>query len=121
MDGKKAGVKPRFDALDGVRAAAMLAGGYFPAIPFAMLSGGRGASRMGPRGASASLGFQEYLHSFRMPLFFLISGFFCRMMREKYGTRRYLARRWSRIGLPFLIGLVALVPAYQMTRVEIDE
>jgi hypothetical protein len=49
----------------------------------------------------------HWLHSFRMPLFFLISGFFANMMLGKYGVSRYLARRWWRIGMPLLVAIVA--------------
>ena len=39
----------------------------------------------------------ERLHSIRMPLFILISGFFGHMMLGKYGLSRYLAKRRWRI------------------------
>jgi hypothetical protein len=51
-----------------------------------------------------------------MPLFFLISGFFGRMMLEKYGVRRYLAKRWHRIGVPLIVGMFTFGPAYILTR-----
>ncbi|WP_435009185.1 acyltransferase family protein [Tundrisphaera lichenicola] len=114
MDELKAGSKPRFDALDGVRAAAILVGVYYHALMFASMGRGRMPIPGAPGGASQL--FQDYLHSFRMPLFFLISGFFGRMMLGKYGTRGYLSRRWSRIGLPLLVGLFVIVPIYQATR-----
>jgi hypothetical protein len=47
-----------------------------------------------------------WLHSFRMPLFFLISGFFANMMLAKYGLGKYLARRWWRIGAPLLVAFI---------------
>ena len=59
---------------------------------------------------------QEYLHSFRMPLFFIVSGFFCHMMLLKYGPRRYYARRGFRIGVPLLIGMFTFVPLYVLAR-----
>jgi fucose 4-O-acetylase-like acetyltransferase len=49
-----------------------------------------------------------WLHSFRMPMFFLISGFFASMMLGKYGVRKYLVRRWWRIGIPLLVSLAML-------------
>jgi hypothetical protein len=49
----------------------------------------------------------HWLHSFRMALFFLISGFFANMMLGKYGLGRYLARRWWRIGAPLLLAILA--------------
>ena len=81
----------RYDALDCVRAAAMLLGVYYHALLFSGMMGGGGPP--GPVGmGGSSMRFQEWLHSFRMPLFFMVSGFFCRMMLQKYGTRRYTLR-----------------------------
>ncbi|QEH38458.1 Glucans biosynthesis protein C [Aquisphaera giovannonii] len=90
----------RYHSLDGLRAAAMLAGVFYHAVP-----------GFGPGAASS---FAEWLHSFRMPLFMLISGFFGLMILEKYGLRRYLTKRWWRIGLPMLIGLFTFMPIYSM-------
>ncbi len=97
----------RYHALDCVRATAMLLGVFYHAIQF----GGMSAGQFGPgsRGG-ASIRLQDWLHSFRMPLFFLIAGFFCAMMLGKYGVVGYLGRRWSRIGLPLVLGLFTVVP-----------
>ena len=107
-------VSTRFYALDCVRAAAILLGVFYHAIMFGMFSRG------GPPGPAMfggpAMKAQEWMHSFRMPLFFLISGFFGRMMFEKYGARGYLLRRWSRIGLPLLVCLFTIIPLFQATR-----
>lgn len=50
------------------------------------------------------------IHSFRMPLFFLLSGFFAALLVEKYGIRRAFRNRVDRILVPLLIGVVTLVP-----------
>ncbi len=94
----------RFDGLDGVRATAMLLGVFYH-LPISMYQGGGfgfGASA-GPKQS-----IDDWLHSFRMPLFFLISGFFANMMLRKYGVKQFLFRRWWRIGAPFLVSLFAL-------------
>ena len=93
-------VGTRYHSLDGLRAAAMLAGVFYHAVP-----------GFGPGVASS---FADWLHSFRMPLFMLISGFFGLMILEKYGLRRYLTKRWWRIGLPMLIGLFTFMPIYSL-------
>ena len=108
----------RFNALDQLRATAMLLGVFYHALLFGGMMGGGPPGGFGPNngpgGFSGLQMTQEWLHSFRMPMFFLISGFFCRMMFEKYGLQRYLVRRWLRIGLPLLIGIFTFVPLYQL-------
>jgi peptidoglycan/LPS O-acetylase OafA/YrhL len=95
---------PRFYGLDGVRATAMLLGVFYH-LPISFMAGGFG---MGfDFGGSPKSSIDNWLHSFRMPLFFLISGFFANMMLGKYGLKRYLARRWWRIGAPLFIALAA--------------
>ena len=91
----------RFNGLDAARAAAMLLGVFYH-LPIAFMGGFMGAP---PSPKSAIDG---WLHSFRMPLFFLISGFFARMMLSKYGWRKYLLRRWQRIGAALFVSLALL-------------
>ena len=105
----------RFDAMDSARATAMLLGVFFHSLLFGGMVGGRPPAGFGPPGQFDGSTFtQDLLHSFRMPLFFLISGFFCRMMLRKYGIWTYLIRRWWRIGLPLLIGVLTFAPMYQL-------
>lgn len=54
--------------------------------------------------------FQHASHGFRMPLFFLISGFFTAMLWRKRGVKALLAHRFRRILLPCLLGLVTVAP-----------
>jgi glucans biosynthesis protein C len=42
-------------------------------------------------------------HAFRMPVFFLLSGFFSRLLIEKRGVDGFFKQRLRRLGLPFLI------------------
>lgn len=51
------------------------------------------------------------IHGFRMPLFFLLSGFFTVMLWKSRGIRPLLGHRARRIGLPLIIGLFTIVPA----------
>ena len=103
----------RFHALDRVRAVAMLLGVVYHSLLFRMFTGGGFPGMSGPFEASKLVG--DWLHSFRMPLFFLIAGFFGRMMLGKYGTKEFLRRRWWRIGLPLLIGVFTFGPLYVLT------
>jgi peptidoglycan/LPS O-acetylase OafA/YrhL len=52
-----------------------------------------------------------YVHGFRMPLFFLLSGFFTALLWRRRGLRGLLAHRAVRVGLPLLIGLFTVIPA----------
>lgn len=97
----------RFDGLDGVRATAMLLGVFYH-LPIAMYAGGFGMGFGFGGGGSPKAPIDLWLHSFRMPLFFLISGFFANMMLQKYGWKKYFARRWWRIGAPLVIAFFAL-------------
>ena len=104
----------RYHALDRVRALAMLLGVVYHTLVFRMFTGGGFPGMAGPFEGSKLLG--DWLHSFRMPLFFLIAGFFARMTLAKYGTAGFLRRRFWRIGLPLLIGMFTFGPIYILTR-----
>ena len=51
------------------------------------------------------------IHGFRMPLFFLLSGFFTAMLWRRRGLKSLLSHRLRRVFLPFLLGLVTVLPA----------
>ncbi|MCA9059331.1 MAG: acyltransferase family protein [Planctomycetaceae bacterium] len=51
------------------------------------------------------------IHGFRMPLFFMLSGFFTAMMWRKRGMRGLISQRLRRIALPLLLGCLTIVPA----------
>ncbi|MEO8270699.1 MAG: acyltransferase family protein [Aureliella sp.] len=51
------------------------------------------------------------IHGFRMPLFFLISGFFTAMLWRNRGLRPLIKNRVKRIVLPLLISMFTIVPA----------
>ena len=50
------------------------------------------------------------IHSFRMPLFFLVAGFFAHLVQRRLGPTPFLRQRLLRIGVPFLLGMVTLMP-----------
>lgn len=43
-------------------------------------------------------------HMFRMLLFFLLAGFFGRMLCERLGAKDFARNRWKRIAVPLLVG-----------------
>jgi peptidoglycan/LPS O-acetylase OafA/YrhL len=51
------------------------------------------------------------IHGFRMPLFFLLSGFFTAMLWRRRGTGGLLKHRARRIALPLVLGCLTIVPA----------
>ncbi|MHC4082246.1 MAG: acyltransferase family protein [Planctomycetota bacterium] len=51
------------------------------------------------------------IHGFRMPLFFLLSGFFTAMLWRKRGLGGLLKHRAMRIALPLALGCATIVPA----------
>lgn len=50
------------------------------------------------------------VHGFRMPLFFLLSGFFTAMLWRRRGLKATLAHRFRRVFLPLMLGMVTVVP-----------
>ena len=57
--------------------------------------------------------FDEFLwavHGFRMPVFFLMSGFFTALLWRRRGLGALLNHRLRRVALPLLIGLFTIVP-----------
>jgi fucose 4-O-acetylase-like acetyltransferase len=95
---------PRYFGLDSVRSVAMLLGVLYHALLF----GGDMMSFFGGGTTTPSVWVMHWIHSFRMPLFFLIAGFFSHLMVGKYGWTGYLLKRWWRLGIPFLVVLFAL-------------
>lgn len=50
------------------------------------------------------------VHGFRMPLFFLLSGYFTMLVFRRRGLAALLEQRFKRIFLPLMIALVTIVP-----------
>lgn len=98
---------PRRYDLDALRAFAMLLGialhaalAYMP-IPWIAMNA-ETSPVLSP--------FVEVIHGFRMPLFFLMSGFFGAMLLRSRGLGGFLRHRWKRIGLPLLLGMITIIP-----------
>ena len=94
--------------LDALRAGAMLLGiVYHLALSFA--EGFPWLIQDSRQGQGYTL-FQYASHGFRMPLFFVLSGFFTAMLWRKRGLKALLKHRFRRIFLPMILGLVTIVP-----------
>ena len=55
-----------------------------------------------------SLYLVEIIGSFRMPAFFVVSGFFCLMTLQKYGSSQFARVRIKRIAIPLLVAGLCL-------------
>lgn len=51
-----------------------------------------------------------FLHSFRMQLFYLIAGFFARLLYLKIGKNAFIRHRFKRIAWPLFVGLLTIAP-----------
>lgn len=96
--------------LDALRAFAMLLGivlhGAMSFIPGAVVFWGVQDSQSSPvYGVLLSS-----IHGWRMPLFFVVSGFFTAMLWQGRGLRALLIHRFKRICLPLLLSMVTVIP-----------
>lgn len=91
----------RLDALDAVRAFALLSGVVLhAALAYVMQPGDWG---IGVRTPDLGLwAFVHYIHDFRMQLFFLLAGFFGARIVSRRGVRAFVRDRVVRIGLVFI-------------------
>ena len=103
--------RQRYHGLDALRAFAMLLGVvihvalYFQETPPDAIWPIRGVERSPLAGLLVLA-----IHIFRMPLFFMMAGFFAAMMLERRGSTRFIGNRLLRIGLPFVVGWFILFP-----------
>lgn len=105
----------RYHYMDNLRAIAMLIGIFFhAALAYSPMMHNLWLSAENQNYVLFDI-VAWFLHLFRMPLFFLISGFFALMLLEKRGIGGFLKNRSSRILAPFLIFLpivfIALIAA----------
>jgi glucan biosynthesis protein C len=94
----------RFLELDLLRAAMMLLGVIYHAVELVYASGNH---------LSHNIFVDAFLwtaHSFRMPVFFLVSGFLAASVLAQKGKDFFLANRIQRILLPLLLSLPLLLP-----------
>lgn len=103
---------PRRPDLDALRAVAMLLGivlhasiAYVPVIPWPVHD-----ARPVPWLVLVFLA----IHGFRMPVFFLLSGFFTALLRARRGTRGMLVQRFRRVILPLALCCVTLLPLFNV-------
>jgi peptidoglycan/LPS O-acetylase OafA/YrhL len=94
----------RFHSLDALRAFALLLGVVFHSILAYVLPPGIWAVGT-TESPTPLLWFVYYSHCFRMEVFFLLAGFFARLVIEKRGVASFLRDRAKRILLVFVVAL----------------
>lgn len=101
----------RFHHLDAVRAGALLAGILLHAV-MSYMPGMRAANwPLSDPSTNGGLGILYFvIHMFRMALFFLIAGFFARLLHQRLGTRGLIKNRLRRIGLPLIAFYLLAMP-----------
>lgn len=109
MSKPESGVIPRRHDLDALRAFAMLLGlALHASLSFTFIPWPVQDAQQNPLFAV----FFAAIHGFRMPLFFLVSGFFTAMLWRKRGLSALMKHRGKRILLPCLLGLITVVPLF---------
>lgn len=106
----------RYDGLDVVRATAMLLGVcYHAAYPY-VPDIGKWYFVADVSSSPVFVWVVGVLHSFRMQLFFALSGFFAHLVLERRGPRGFLVDRARRLLVPFAVALPFTVLAEVATR-----
>lgn len=107
---KKPSGDPRRHELDALRAFAMLLG----VALHALLTFSPGVWPVEDRTAGYHGPWDELslaVHGFRMPAFFLLSGFFTAMLWRRRGLRSLIRHRLRRVALPLVLAMATVGPA----------
>jgi glucan biosynthesis protein C len=105
-----AGPEPlsRYHALDSLRAAMMFLGIYLHAVVAYSPNGGWPFK---PPQLTTTLDYSMIvIHVFRMPVFYVMAGFFAALLLQRYGSGRAIANRFWRIAVPFVVGWIVIFP-----------
>lgn len=101
----------RYD-LDALRAWAMFLGIVLHAAIFVLPA----PERRWPMHDPEAIGDHTYrliidaIHGFRMPVFFMLSGFFSALLCRRRGLAAFRKQRLQRVGLPLLVGCLTVIP-----------
>jgi fucose 4-O-acetylase-like acetyltransferase len=58
-----------------------------------------------------------FLHTFRLPAFFVMAGFFAALLVEKRGWQKMIENRMMRLGLPMILGVLLIWTPLELTSV----
>ena len=101
---------PRRHDLDALRSGAMLLGIALHAAISFMPGAEGGWAVHDPEQHEAFKLILAVIHGFRLPLFFMISGFFTAMLWRRRGLKALIVHRCKRVLLPCLIGVATIIP-----------
>ena len=102
----------RFYHLDALRAVAMMLGIVLHATLFVLPE----PEILWPMHDPAAIGKPFYrividvIHGFRMPVFFMLSGYFSALLWQRRGLRSLALQRLKRVGLPFIVACFTILP-----------
>ncbi|EMB13125.1 acyltransferase 3 [Rhodopirellula europaea 6C] len=111
MNDSMTAIPSRRHDLDALRGIAMLLGIFLHAAIAYSPDAGRGWPIQDSQSSDFVSMFIAMVHGFRMPLFFLLSGFFTMMLYQRRGTSKLIEHRVLRIAIPFVIGMCTIVPS----------
>jgi len=101
----------RFHGLDALRASMMLLGVLLHvACSFQLGDADAGWGYRDPDTSLWATLLVLGIHAFRMPVFFVLAGFFAALVAQRRGLAGAWRERLARIALPLLLGVVLLVP-----------
>lgn len=99
----------RFHGLDALRAGMMLLGVFLhAACAYSSLPGVWWYKD--PQTSPIMDGTLVFIHIFRMPVFFVMAGFFWALLVHRRGWLEAMRNRARRIGLPLVLGVVVMTP-----------
>lgn len=98
----------RFHSLDKLRASMMLLGVWLHTVVGYSREGGWPYKDPSPTAVFDWT--LALIHTFRMPLFMAVAGFFGALLWERRGPREFVSNRARRIAVPFVVGWLAVFP-----------
>ena len=102
----------RYHGLDCIRAGAMLLGLVLHVCIFFMPSEMYGWVSGEYYGDPFNLALDNFIHLFRMQLFFMMAGFFAELVIVRKGMEYIVRDRLKRIVIPFVVGILLFMPIH---------
>ena len=107
------GTNKRYHDLDALRVTAMLLGVVLHAALFVAPEAHWRWPLRDPlaQGAPTYGIIIDFVHGFRIPVFFMLSGFFSALLCKRRGIEAFRRQRLHRVGIPWIFGCLTIVPA----------